>query len=242
MGGTNSTAFITGAGTGIGAAIAVAMSNAGVRVVLSGRRRDRLEEVAAGLPGEFLVHVLDVTDAAAVAALPDALPGEWRDIDILINNAGHDLGGRKAFAGRDIDDVVATIDTNVSGLMRVTHALLPGMLVRGQGDIVNISSTNALGPTADHGVYVASKHAIHGFSGSMREELKDKGIRVSEIMPGTVRTEFAQARFRGDKTLGDAYYERFDSMLLPEDVAAAVSYILAQPRHVNISELVLRPS
>lgn len=151
-------------------------------------------------------------------------------------------GGRTAFAGRDIADVLSTIDTNVSGLMRVTHALLPGMLARGQGDIVNISSVNALEPSAKHGTYVASKHAIHGFSASMRSELKNTAIRVSEIMPGAVRTEFAQARLRGDKAGGNAFYERYDSILQPEDVAAAVAYVLAQPRHVNISELVLRPS
>jgi NADP-dependent 3-hydroxy acid dehydrogenase YdfG len=236
------TALITGAGTGIGAAVAMVLSDAGVRVLLSGRRRDRLEEIAGRISGDVLVFTLDVTDGAAVAALPADLPSAWRDIDILVNNAGHDLGGRSGFAGRDIDDVASTIDTNVTGLMRVTHALLPGMVERASGDIVNISSVNAFESSPNHGVYVASKHAVHGFSSSMRAELKDCGVRVSEVLPGTVRTEFASARWRGDEERAEAFYEGYDTVLLPEDIAAAVLYIVSQPRHVNVSDIVLRPA
>jgi 3-hydroxy acid dehydrogenase/malonic semialdehyde reductase len=240
--GSGKTAMITGAGSGIGAAVAAALSEAGTRVVLAGRRQDKLEVVAGGLGGEFVVLPLDVTDAAVVTALPDALPAGWREIDILINNAGHDLGGRSSYVGRDIGDVAATIETNVVGLMRVTHALLPGMLERVGGDIVNISSVNATESSANHAVYVASKHAVHGFSDSMRAELRGSGIRVAEIMPGTVRTEFAEARWRGDRERAEAFYAGYDSVLTPTDIAAAVVYVLSQPRHVNISQMVLRPS
>jgi NADP-dependent 3-hydroxy acid dehydrogenase YdfG len=194
------------------------------------------------MPNPAFALALDIADGKSVDGLLDRLPPEWRQIDILVNNAGHDLGGRQAFHLRDPDDMAAVMETNATGMMRATLAVLPGMQSRGKGHIVTIGSVNGVEWTANHSVYVASKFAVHGFTNSLRMELQGTGIRLSEVMPGLVRTEFAAARWRGDEARAEEFYARREAALSPQDVADAVLYVLNTPAHVNICDLVLRPA
>lgn len=240
------TALITGAGTGIGRAAALALATAGCRVVACGRRAEPLRALVAEAGGDgaraaVLAHVLDVTDTAAVDALPASLPDGWRAIDILVNNAGHEAGGRKRFDEGSADDWAAIIETNVLGLMRVSHAIVPGMAARGLGHVVNIGSVSGLRPNATRTAYAASKHAVHGFSESLRMDFAGTGVRVTEIMPGIVRTDFAEARW-GDAGKAREFYETFPDSMEPEDIAAAIFYALTQPARVDVAQIVLMQS
>ena len=212
-------AQITGASAGIGRAVAASLSARGARVICAARRQDRLATLVSELPNPALALEFDIADGDMVDNLLACLPEEWRRIDILINNAGHDLGGRQPYHQREADDVATVIQTNVTGMMRATLAVLPEMRERGWGHIVNIGSTNGL-----------------------RQELQGSGIRLTEIRPGLVRSEFAAARWGGDEARAEKFYERFNAFLSPEDVAEAVLYALDTPTHVNICDLVLRPA
>jgi len=189
-------------------------------------------------------HVLqlDVTDYTAVDALTESLPAEFRALDLLVNNAGHDVGGRTPFHKGRTEDWTAIIETNVSGLMRVTHAVLPGMIARGRGDIVNIGSINALRVIPEMVAYGASKAAVHAFSDGLRGDLANTPIRVIEILPGLVETDIVVRRFRGDQARAKAYYESFGMALKPEDIAAGVLYALSQPPHVTVAQLTILPT
>ncbi|MFI4988482.1 MAG: SDR family NAD(P)-dependent oxidoreductase [Alphaproteobacteria bacterium] len=178
----------------------------------------------------------------ASSGIGEALPDEWRAIDILVNNAGSDVGGRRPFAEGAIEDWASTIETNVTGLMRVTRAVLPGMVARGRGHIVNLGSLAALRPAAGIAAYNASKAAVHMFSDVLRAELKDTALRVSEIMPGTARTGFADARWRGDKAAAEAFYASFAALLSVDDVVRSILFALDQPPHVVIAQLLLLPT
>jgi len=235
------TALITGAGTGIGRAAALALAAAGARVVACGRRSGPLAKLAEESPGEVLAQVLDVTDNAGVDALPDCLPEGWREIDILINSAGHEVGGRRRFDEGSADEWAAILETNLLGTFRVTRAVIPGMVARGRGHVVNIGSTSGLIANATRTAYAASKHAIHGFSKSLRLDYAGSGIRVSEIMPGIVRTDFAEAR-AGDAEQAEAFYQSFDDCMEAEDIAQAIIYALSQPERVNVAQIVLMQS
>jgi len=236
------TALITGAGTGIGRGAALALSAGGCRVVACGRRPEPLRalgEEAAG--AEIIAHVLDVNDHAAVDALPESLPEGWREVDILVNNAGHETGGRKRFDEGAADEWAAIIETNVLGLMRVSRALVPGMAARGLGHVVNIGSVSGLRPNATRTAYSASKHAVHGFSESLRMDFAGTGVRVTEIMPGIVRTDFAETRW-GDAEKAQEFYDGFGDFMEPEDIAEAILYALKQPARVDVAQIVLMQS
>ena len=235
------TALITGAGSGIGRASALALSEAGCRVIICGRRREPLDAVAEAAAGEALVHVLDVTDTEAVDALPGSLPEDWREISILLNNAGHEAGGRKRFHEGSVDDWASIIETNVQGTFRVCGAIVPGMVERSLGHVVNIGSTSGLVAGAKRTAYAASKFAIHGFSESLRRDYAGTGIRVTEIMPGIVRTDFAEARWN-DAEKAKEFYDSFADSMEPEDIAAAVVYAVSQPARVNVTQMVLMQS
>ncbi len=237
----NKTALITGAGSGIGRAAALALSERGCRVVVCGRRPEPLQAVADASSGEVMVHVLDVTENEAVDALPASLPEAWRGIDFLINNAGHEVGGRKRFDEGSADEWAAILETNVLGMFRVSRAIVPGMVARGGGHVVNIGSTSGLVAGATRTAYAASKHAVHGFSKSLRMDYAGSGIRVSEIMPGIVRTDFAEARY-GDAEKAKEFYDSFDDSMEPEDIAEAIIYALSQPARVNVAQIVLMQS
>ena len=234
------TALVTGASSGIGESIAKQLLENGCRVIGTSRDKQRLSHLQPSAEGRFFALELDVTDANSIETLFQRLPGQWREIDILVNNAGSDIGGRKPFHLGDSKHWRNTIETNVQGVIHLTHQLLPAMIKQDFGDIVNIGSTSGLRPLPTLAAYTASKHAMDGFSESLRMELEGTGIRVMQILPGMVRTGFAAARY-ADQKQGDQFYDDFGKWLFPEDVARTVIFALQQPRHMVVSRLVVVP-
>ena len=234
-------ALVSGASSGIGAATARVLAKAGYRVVALARRRGHLAALAAESDA---IHplALDLRDGGALAGLTDALPEPLRQIDLLVNSAGHDVGGGVAFAEGAIDDWISGIEVNVAGLMRLTHAVAPGMAARGRGDIVNIGSITAWQTAPRLAAYTAAKHAVHGFSLALRADFAGSGVRVVEIMPGVVKSGFAESRLRGDAEQAARFYESFGDTLSPDDVANAVLWAVGQPPEVQVEEIRLTPT
>lgn len=235
-------AFVTGAASGIGRAVCVSLHAAGCRIVLADRQEAALAALAAELGGSVFALPLDITDGPAVAGCLDRLPPEFREIDVLVNNAGHDIGGRVRFDAGSADDWAAIVETNLIGLMRVTRAILPGMIGRGRGDIVNMSSISAIRMVPDQAPYSASKAGVHMLSDIIRGELAETPIRVTEIMPGLTRTDIVRSRHRGDEAAARKYFERFGMALDPEDVARCVMFALDQPEHMQIAQMFVLPA
>jgi NADP-dependent 3-hydroxy acid dehydrogenase YdfG len=235
-------ALVTGASSGIGRAIAKALLDDGCRVILAGRNQAALREAAASHTANAHVLALDVTDFPAVDAFVDHLPAGFREIDVLVNNAGHDVGGRTRFDQGSVDDWISVIETNVSGLIRVTRAVVPGMIARGRGDIVNIGSVNALRVIPTMAAYGASKAAVHAFSDGLRADLAETPIRVIEVLPGLTRSDIVVRRFRGDRARAQAYYDSFGMALEADDIAAGVLYAIDQPPRVTVAQLTILPS
>ncbi|MEQ8251097.1 MAG: SDR family oxidoreductase [Oceanibaculum nanhaiense] len=235
-------ALITGAGAGIGRATALALAARGVRVICAGRTEASLRKVAEDCSGMAHVLTLDVGDPASVAGLLDRLPEGLRAIDILVNNAGHDSGGRQRFDAGRIEDWVSIIDTNVTGMMRVCHAILPGMVQRGGGHVVNLGSVSAFRSYPGGSAYTTSKAAVHMFCEGLRQDYRDSDIRITEILPGLTRTDFAAARVGGDPAKGKAYYDAAPMTLDPDDIARGILYALDQPPHCTVSQLVITPT
>ncbi|HEX8329276.1 MAG TPA: SDR family NAD(P)-dependent oxidoreductase [Hymenobacter sp.] len=232
------TAFITGASSGIGRATAVALAGAGFEVVITGRRRERLEELAAQLkPAPVHILVFDVRDRAAVQAAVATLPEALQAPDVLVNNAGgaHGLAPIQAGDPADWDHM---LDANVRGLLNVTHALLPGMTARQTGFIVNVGSIAGQEAYANGNVYCASKAAVGMLTKTMRLDLLPTGVRVAEVNPGAVETEFSQVRFKGDEARAAKVYEGFEP-LRPEDVAEIIVFMVTRPPHVTIAEVLV---
>jgi len=236
----NPVVLVSGASSGIGAAICRLLVARQFRVVAAARNQDRLVQLAAQLGDALYPLVLDVTDSAAVSQVAQSLPEEFRDIAALVNNAGHDVGGRRMFEEGSAEQWCNIIETNVQGTIRLTHALIDGMLARGSGHIVNMGSIAGLKPYATGTAYVSSKFAVHGFCESLRLDYAGRGIRITEIMPGLVRSGFAGQRL-GDARRAEAFYDSFEQCLQPEDVAQTVLYALQQPKHVEIAQLVVLP-
>jgi 3-hydroxy acid dehydrogenase/malonic semialdehyde reductase len=237
----NNLALITGASSGIGLAIANSLASSGLDLIITARREERLSAAANRLALEYGVKtlplVMDVRDSDAVAKLLHELPEGFREVDILVNNAGLAVGMDPVHEGV-IDDWERMIDTNLKGLMYVTQALLPGMISRNSGHIVNIASTAGHVVYPGGSVYCATKHAVKAITKSLMLELMDYDIRVSSIDPGMVRTEFSEVRFKGDNARADDVYKGM-TPLSAEDVADAVLYVVSRPKHVMIGELVL---
>jgi len=234
------TALVTGASNGIGRAVAEDLLGRGWRVVCTARGRERLEAAFAGRDGA-LIWPLDVTDAEAVAALPDALPEDWRGIELLVANAGSDVGGRKPFADGDMADWASTIETNVTGVMRICHALLPGMLTRARCDVVIVGSISGLSAYAGGSAYSPSKYAVRAFAESLRRDYPAAPLRVIEVRPGIVETGFAEAR-SGSADAAEDFYGSFPAKLQAADIAASVMFAIEQPARVNISEITVVPT
>lgn len=232
-------ALVTGASSGIGEALAGMLLERGVRVICAARDPARLDAAVARLGEGAHALQLDLTDAASVDGLLGRLPEDLRAIDILVNNAGHDVGGRKLFHEGDVEDWAAIIQTNVVGLIRATHAILPGMLERGRGHVVNLGSVAGLRVSRNGSIYHASKHAVRALTEALRLDYADTDLRVTEILPGLTRTGFAKARFHGDEAKGESYYEGFPAAMAPEDVARAAIFALEQPPEVTIAQMVV---
>lgn len=235
------TALVTGATSGFGLAIAERLVAAGHRVVAAGRRTERLDALARRLGTDaILPWTLDVTDAAAVAALPAALPDDWQAIDILVNNAGLALGTTPA-QDSDLAQWEQMVATNVLGLMRLTHAILPAMVARGRGDIVNLGSVAANYPYPGGNVYGATKAFVQQFTLGLKSDLAGTGVRVSDVQPGLVGgTEFSSVRFGGNADKAAAPYADTTPMTAA-DVAEAVLWIIGLPPHVNVNRIELMP-
>jgi NADP-dependent 3-hydroxy acid dehydrogenase YdfG len=233
--------FITGASSGIGAATALAFAPHGVRLLLAARRAGKLAEVASRAKerGAVAVHSidLDVRDYRAVQGSIDDLPPEWAEIDILVNNAGLSRGLDKLYMGR-IEDWEEMIDTNVKGLLYVSRAVVPGMVVRGRGHVVNLGSTAGDIPYPNGAVYCGSKAAVRLINDGLREDLLGTPVRVTSIDPGMVETDFSLVRFRGDAEQAAKVYKGV-TPLTPEDVADAIVWAVKRPAHVNIARVVL---
>ena len=234
-------ALVTGAAGGMGRAISKALLQSGHRVILADRDTDAVREFAAEMGERALALPLDITDKVAVDGIVQHLPANWQPVDILINNAGHDIGGRTRFDQGSPDDWSGIIETNLIGLMRVTRALLPEMVRRDTGDIVNMSSISAFRIVPDMAAYTTSKAGVRAFTDVLRGELADTGIRVTEILPGLTRTNIIRTRYRGDTTKEKAYFDTYTMALDPADVARCVSFALSQPRSVQIAQLVVLP-
>ncbi len=227
-------AAVTGASSGIGAATARALAAAGFELVLGARRPERLREVAEPLGGRALE--LDVTDAASVEAFAARVPR----LHLLVNNAGAALRIDPVEAARD-EDWRRMWETNVLGVMRMTRALLPALAAAGQAHVVNIGSTSGFETYPGGAGYTATKHALRALTRTLRLELLGRPIRVTEVSPGLVETEFSIVRFGGDRERAASVYEGM-TPLAPEDVAEAVVWAATRPPHVNVDEIVLRPS
>jgi serine 3-dehydrogenase len=236
--------FITGTSAGIGEATARAFAAQGARILLCARRVERIEKLARALESEHGVAAhafrLDVRDQAAVDKAIAGLPAEWRPIEVLVNNAGLSRGLDKLPHGL-LGDWEEMIDTNVKGLLYVTRAVLPGMIERGRGHIVNIGSIAGHEVYPAGNVYCASKFAVRALSKGLRLDLNGTPIRVSEVAPGMVETEFSLVRFHGDAERAGKVYQGL-TPLGPDDVADAVVWCATRPLHVNVSEVVVMPA
>ncbi|MBB4397834.1 SDR family oxidoreductase [Bradyrhizobium sp. ERR14] len=235
------TVVLTGAAGGMGRAITKALLDSGRRVVLVDRDAKALQEFAATCGDAVFPIQLDVSDAKAVDRLPDAIPGHFKPVEILINNAGHDIGGRTRFDIGSADDWSKIIQTNLIGLMRVTRAILPGMVQRNAGHVVNISSINAVRIVPDMAAYSTSKAGVHMFTETLRGELAETAIRVTELQPGLTRTNIILTRYRGDTQKEKDYFDQFRMALDPADIARSIVFALDQPAHVQIAEMMILP-
>lgn len=239
----NEIVLITGASSGIGASCAKVFAEAGAKLILAARRKEKLQEIADKLSKEFATQVylieLDVRDRQAVETAINSLPEPWQNIDILINNAGLSRGLSKLQEG-DFQDWEEMIDTNVKGLLYLTRYVVPGMIDRGKGHVVNIGSIAGRQTYPGGNVYCGSKAAVRAISEGLKQDLLGTPIRVSCIDPGLVETEFSQVRFHGDTERAEKVYQGL-TPLTGDDVADVVFFCVTRPNHVNISEILLVP-
>ncbi|MCH4822349.1 SDR family NAD(P)-dependent oxidoreductase [Gramella lutea] len=236
------TALITGATSGIGKSTAIRFASEGLKLILCGRRQERLEELKNSLGVETSVHILnfDVRKREEVLQSIDSLPPEFKNIDILINNAGNAHGLEPIQSGC-MDDWDAMMDINVKGLLYVSKAIIPGMLERQSGHIINIGSTAGKEVYPNGNVYCASKYAVDAINQGMRIDLNGNGIRVGAVNPGLTQTEFSDVRFKGNSEKAEKVYQGFEA-LQPEDIADIIHFVVTRPYHVNIADLTVMPT
>ena len=233
-------AMVTGASAGFGRAIAAELTGRGWTVIGTGRRRERLDELAKELGDGFHPLAFDVRDQAAVDAALEGLESKLGTIDALVNNAGLALGLGPAQKA-SLEDWETMVDTNIKGLLYMTRALLPGMVERSQGHVVNIGSIAADNPYPGGNVYGATKAFVMQFSRNLRADLLGTGVRVTDIAPGLAETEFSLVRFKGDSEKAKAPYRGMEP-LTGEDIARATVWTLEQPPHVNINRIEIMPT
>lgn len=237
----NKTALITGATSGIGRATAITLSQNNFDVIITGRRKELLEdlekEIKAKSSNKIYILNFDVRNKEEVFNAIDSLPAEWKNIDVLINNAGLAVGLEPIQDG-DIDDWERMIDTNVKGLLYMSRKVLPLMVARKSGHVINIGSTAGKEAYQNGNVYCGTKHAVDAISKGMRIDLLPHKIKVTEINPGMVETEFSVVRFKGDKEKAGKVYQGF-TPLYGYDIADAILYVLTRPEHVCINDMII---
>ncbi len=235
--------FITGASSGIGKACAKAFASEKANLILAARRFELLKTYARTLEKEYSIKTkvieLDVRDSAAVKKAFDGLEDEWKNVDVLVNNAGLARGFDKIYEG-NLSSWEEMIDTNVKGLLYVTRNILPGMIERNKGHVINIGSTAGHEVYPNGNVYCATKFAVNALTKGIRMDCLEHGIKVSTVDPGMVETEFSIVRFSGNKERADKIYEGLQP-LTASDIADAVVYCATRPAHVNINEMILTP-
>ncbi len=236
--------LITGASSGIGLGCAEVFAESGARLILVARRKDRLDALAIELCKNYHADIItmqcDVRNKEDVFTMYNSLPNEWQAIDVLINNAGLSRGLDKIQSG-NINDWEEMIDTNIKGLLYATRAILPGMIARKQGMIINIASIAGRTVYPSGNVYCATKAAVKSISDSLQLDVNGTGVRVTNIDPGLVETEFSLVRFHGDKERADSVYHGF-SPLSARDVAEATLFCATRPQHVSIHDLLIMPT
>ena len=236
------TALVTGASSGIGKATAIALAGAGYNLVICGRRKEALQQLKTQLQEKVEVEFLqfDVRNKEEVSKAIQNLPQKFKTIDVLINNAGNAHGLDPIQSG-NVEDWDAMIDINVKGLLYVSREIIPQMVERGAGDIINIGSLAGKEVYPNGNVYSASKHAVDAINQGMRIDLNGKGIRVGAINPGLVETNFSEVRFKGDSERAKSVYRGYQA-LKPEDIAELVVFVVTRPAHVNIADLLVLPT
>ncbi|GHT44728.1 short-chain dehydrogenase [Bacteroidia bacterium] len=237
------TALITGATSGIGRATAIKFAQEGFRLIITGRREERLQELEQQLHGQYQAPVisfcLDVRNRSDVEDRLNNLPDGWENVDILVNNAGLAAGLAPIHEG-DIDNWEQMIDTNVKGLLYVTRCIAPRMVARRTGHIINVGSIAGREVYPNGNVYCATKHAVDALSKAMRLDLVNYGVKVTQVCPGAVETEFSLVRFKGDQARADKVYKGFEP-LVAGDIAAAIWYAVSAPPHVDVQDLLVMP-
>ena len=234
------TVFVTGASSGFGAAVARRFAADGARVVATARRVDRVEALKSEFGPRILPLALDVRDRPAVAAAVAALPAEFAAVDVLVNNAGLALGLNPA-QDADLDDWDQMIDTNCKGLVYCTRAILPGMVARRRGHVINLGSVAGTYPYPGGNVYGGTKAFVHEFSLNLRSDLHGTGVRVTCVEPGMADTEFSLVRFSGDKGKADNVYTGMQPMTA-DDIAESIHWAATMPQHVNVNTVELMPT
>lgn len=237
------TALISGATAGIGKATAILLAEQGYNLIITGRRGDRLEALKAEIESSTFAKVeclnFDIRDNEQVCSAIDSLPEDFKNIDVLVNNAGLASGLDPVQTG-DLDDWEKMIDTNVKGLLYLTRKVSPMMIARKQGHIINIGSIAGKEVYPNGNVYCASKHAVDALTKAMRIDMLPHGIKVTQIAPGMIDTEFSTVRFHGDKEKADKVYDGL-TPLYAEDIAELILFILSRPAHVCINDMVVTP-
>ncbi|GAB3341411.1 hypothetical protein GCM10027429_29700 [Marivirga atlantica] len=236
------TAFITGATSGIGQATALLLGKNNFRIIATGRRQERLDELKEALKDHTDIYTLtfDVRNQADVIKAIQSLPPEFEQVDLLINNAGN-AHGLASFEDADMDDWNNMIDINVKGLLYVSQPIIQQMVQRKSGHIINIGSVAGKETYPNGNVYCASKHAVDAINSSMRLDLNKHNIKVSQVAPGLVETEFSLVRFKGDEERSKKVYEQFDA-LQAEDIADLIHYMATRPAHVNLADVLIFPT
>lgn len=241
----NKTVFITGASSGIGNGCARKFAKEGWNLILNARNESKLKELKSELESEYPeieIYLLpfDVRNREQIKAALEALPSEWKTIDVLVNNAGLVIGVDKEFEG-NLDEWDIVIDTNIKGLLAMTRLVVPGMVERGRGHIINIGSIAGDAAYPGGSVYCATKAAVKALSDGLRIDLVDTPLRVTNIKPGMVETNFTVVRYRGDKDAADNFYKGIRP-LTGEDIAETVYFAASAPEHIQIAEVLLMPT